>query len=64
MRIWLMAVSVLILSMTAVRADDKKEEPKVPALPIKAMLTAKKTTFTLDLGGKSAEEYKKDARDC
>ncbi len=63
MRTWLMAVSVLILSVTAVQADDKKEEPKTPASPIKATLTAKKATYTLDLGGKSGDEFRKLLKD-
>src|ERR1700722_1659444 len=59
MRCYWTAVTVLVLGVTAVRADDKKEDPKAPELPVKATLTAKKATYTLDLGGLTAEEYKK-----
>src|ERR1700733_11106475 len=64
MRYYWIAVMVVALGVTAVRADDKKDDSKTPDLPIKVTLTAKKTTYTLDLGGMSAEEYKKALQDA
>jgi hypothetical protein len=59
MRFYWTAVTMLVLGVTAGRADDKKEDPKPNELPVKATLVAKTTTYKLDLAGMSAEEYKK-----
>jgi hypothetical protein len=59
MRVWLTAVVMLVLSAAVARAEDKKEEPKAPDLPVKATLVAKKATYTLDLGGKSGDEFRR-----
>ncbi len=58
-------LGLLTLLPVAGRADEKQkdEKPKQTDLPIKAKLVAKKTTFTLDLGGKSADEFKKAVKD-
>jgi hypothetical protein len=45
-------------------ADDKKDEPKPADLPVKATLVAKTTTYKLDLGGKTAEEFKKELKEA
>lgn len=51
---------VLTLALCAVgRAEDKKDEPKAPELPVTATLVAKTTTYKLDLGDTKAEDFKK-----
>jgi hypothetical protein len=64
MRVYLTAMAVLGLAVSLARAEDKKEEPKQPDLPVKATLKAKKDSYTLDLGGKSADEFKKMLKDA
>ncbi len=44
-------------------AEEKKEEKPVD-LPVKTKLVAKKTTYTLDLGGKTGEEFRKQLKDA
>jgi|SRR5579884_747796 len=51
-----LTVLVLMPALTA-SGGEKKEQPA--NLPIKAKLVANKTTYKLDLGGTSAEEFKK-----
>src|SRR5262249_41734468 len=43
----------LLLAPAALRADEKPAD-----LPVKAKLVAKTTTYKLDLGGKTADEYR------
>jgi hypothetical protein len=59
MRTYLTALALVIAAATPARADDKKDEPKSADLPVKATLVAKTATYKLDLGGKSAEEFRK-----
>jgi hypothetical protein len=47
----------LLLAPLLLRADEKKDE-KPADLPVKAKLVAKTTTYKLDLGGKTADEYR------
>src|SRR5262249_13142191 len=58
MRTYLTALALVIAASQLVRADDKKDEPKPADLPVKATLVAKTTTYKLDLGGKSGEEFR------
>jgi hypothetical protein len=53
----LLSLLVLALAMPA-RAEDKKD-PSKSDLPVTAKLTAKKDSYKLELGGKSAEEFTK-----
>ena len=49
-------------TISAPRRDDKgKSEP--PGAVVEARLTAKQNTYTLDLNGKTAEEYQKQLKD-
>jgi hypothetical protein len=59
MRTVLSALAVLFLSAAIVHAEDKKENPMAPELPIQATLVAKTTTYKLDLGDMKAEEFKR-----
>jgi hypothetical protein len=63
------ALALLVFPLTALTADDKekdKDKPKSdPAgSPIQATLTTKKKTYKLDLGGKTAEQFKKSIEDA
>jgi hypothetical protein len=49
--------TLMFAALPLATADEAK--PKGTDLPIKAKLIAKKTAHTLDLGGKTAEDYKK-----
>ena len=60
-RVFQVGLLVAAAAVLAARADDAK--PKADESPIKAKLVAKKTTYTLDLGGQTAEEYKKAIKD-
>jgi hypothetical protein len=59
----LAAVAAATLLAAAHADDPAKDKDKgktdTPGAPIEAVLTAKKATYTLDLGGKSAAEFKK-----
>lgn len=55
-RAFLAAVPVAACSL-AVRADEAK--PDAPKVPLELKLTAKKDTYTLDLGGKTPAEFRK-----
>jgi hypothetical protein len=59
MRTYLTGLALLVVASPLTRADDKKDEPKPADLPVKATLVAKTTTYKLDLGGKSGEEFRK-----
>src|SRR5688572_8842623 len=52
------------LPLVSLADDAKKDGPKSdpPGAPVEAKLVAKKATYKLDLGGKSADEFKKDVR--
>jgi hypothetical protein len=56
-------LGLLIVLPASVRADEKKADEKKAdekeKLPVTAKLVAKKATYTLDLGDKSADEFKK-----
>jgi hypothetical protein len=63
-RLVLAAAAAATLSAAAAHADDPakdKDKGKTdpPGAPIEAVLKAKKATYTLELGGKSAAEFKK-----
>ncbi|HEY1858707.1 MAG TPA: hypothetical protein VGG61_00020 [Gemmataceae bacterium] len=47
----------LMVPVVSAQKDEAKSEP--PGAHVEAKLTAKKTTYVLDLGGKSSEEFKK-----
>jgi hypothetical protein len=47
----------LLLAPLTLRADEKKDE-KPADLPVKAKLVAKTSTYKLDLGGKTADEFR------
>src|SRR5204862_5862972 len=55
----LLAGLVLFAGAAVARAEDKK-----PDLPVTATLTAKTTSYKLDLGGKSADEFKQMLKDA
>ena len=62
MRLFLWTGVLTALTAFAGRAEDKKE-PAVPLeIPVKAKLVAKKTTYTLDLGGKTGAEYREQLK--
>ncbi len=50
-----------LFSFTLVSAQDKKDKPKADpkGTPLELSITGKKTKYTLDLGGLTAEEFKK-----
>ncbi len=58
----LAGLALLLLPMAAL-ADEAKDKDKgktnPPGAPLQAVLAAKKATYKLDLGGKSADEFKK-----
>ena len=54
---WLTA-AILMVSVSVQAGDEPKKGKPAEALPVKAKIVAKKTTFDLDLGGKTAKEYK------
>jgi hypothetical protein len=56
-KIWILLVP-LFLAAVAVQAGDETKNKPAAKLPVKASIVAKKTTFDLDLGGKTAKEYK------
>ena len=53
----LLTTLAVLLAPAALQADDKKDE-KPADLPVKAKLVAKTTTYKVDLGGKTADEYR------
>src|SRR5207249_11607335 len=63
MRVYLTALALLVAAVPLVRADDKKDEPKAN-LTVTATLVAKTTTYKLDLGGKTADDFKKELKDA
>jgi hypothetical protein len=60
----LLSVAVVAAALTARADEPKKDAPKAADLPIKAKLIAKKDTYTLDLGGKSVEEFNQALKDA
>src|SRR5262249_36455430 len=54
-------VALLVLPLVAAADEPKKDSPKSdpPGVPVEARLVATKATYKLDLGGKSAEEFRK-----
>jgi hypothetical protein len=56
-----LALATVALVVRPVAADESK--PKADEPPIKAKLVAKKATYTLDLGGKSADDYVKEIKE-
>jgi hypothetical protein len=69
-RATLPVLALLMFALAGLAAEDKdkdkdKDKPKSDpkGAPIQATLTAKKTTFKLDLGGKTAEEFNKTIKD-
>jgi hypothetical protein len=54
-----LAVLALFVGVAVAQADDKKTDQ-----PVTATLTAKTTTYKLDLGDKSADEFKKMLKDA
>jgi hypothetical protein len=63
MRAYLTALAFLVAAAPLVRADEKKDEPKAN-LTVTATLVAKTTTYKLDLGGKTADDFKKELKDA
>jgi hypothetical protein len=61
MRAYLTALTVIVSLAAAARADDK---PKGPELPVTATIVAKTATYKLDLGGKTADDFKKELKDA
>jgi hypothetical protein len=62
-----LVLALLVFPLAALAAEDKdKDKPKSdPAgAPVQAILTAKKTTYKLDLGGKTADEFKKMVKEA
>jgi hypothetical protein len=65
----LAALALLSFPLACLAAEDKnkdKNKPKSdpPGAPVQAILTAKKKTYKLDLGGKTAEEFKKIVKEA
>jgi hypothetical protein len=56
-KLWPTLVLLIFIGLVAAQAGDEPKKGK-PALPVKAKIVAKKTAFNLDLGGKTAKEYK------
>src|SRR5256885_1473559 len=63
MRAYLTALAFLVAAAPLVRADEKKDEPKAN-LTVTATLVAKTTTYKLDLGGQTADDFKKALKDA
>ncbi len=57
-RLLLAVLATSVLSLAA-KADDKKDQPDPKNLPVTAKLVAKQGAYALDLGGKSAEDFRK-----
>ena len=58
MRQMLLTGVLTVLIPLAGLADEKKDASKPADLPVKAKWVAKTTTYTLNLGGKTSEEYR------
>jgi hypothetical protein len=59
MRFLLLVGALAVLAPQAGRAEEKKDKPMPADVPVTAKLVAKKTTYGLDLGGKTGEEFRK-----
>src|SRR5215471_19116750 len=55
---------LLILAPIAVQAGDAGKDKPATKSPVTAKLVAKKTTFDLDLGGMTAEQYKSSLKNA
>jgi hypothetical protein len=56
--------AITLLAGTSLLADETKDgKTDPPGVPVEARLTANKTTYTLDLGGKSGEDFRKLVRE-
>src|SRR5262245_39912484 len=63
MMIRILCLAALCLTAIA-RADDAKGKTEPKEAPLEAILTANKTTYKVDLGGKTAEEVSKQIKDA
>jgi hypothetical protein len=63
MRLLLTGLLVALIPLAG-RAEEKKGKPMPVDLPVTAKLVAKKTTYSLDLGGKTGEEFRKLLKDA
>jgi hypothetical protein len=59
----LMGALLLLFQLTG-QAEQTNDEPKKVELPVKAQLIAKKKTYTLDLGGKTGDEFRKALKEA
>jgi hypothetical protein len=59
-----LTVTVLVLAPVLAARGDEKKEPQPANLPVTAKLVAKKTTYQLDLGGKTGDEFRKMLKDA
>ncbi len=64
MRLFLLTGVLAALTPLAGRAGEQKDKPMPADLPVTAKLVAKKTTYSLDLGGKTGEEFRKLLKDA
>jgi hypothetical protein len=55
-------LALFVLSTAGLAAEAGKAEPST--LPLELRLVAKKTTYPLDLGGKTAEEFRKQLKEA
>jgi hypothetical protein len=60
-----LATTALLIGVLAVRADDPKARPaEAKDVPIEATLKANTDAYTLDLGGKTADDFRKALEDA
>jgi hypothetical protein len=59
-----LAVLALFLGVSVVASDETKDRGKSdpPGVPVEARLEARQGSYTLDLGGKTGEEFRKQVR--
>jgi hypothetical protein len=51
-------LALVLFAVVAVQAGDETKDKPSAKMPVKASIVAKKTTFNLDLGGKTPKQYK------
>jgi hypothetical protein len=64
MRCFLPTVLTVLLLTVSVHADETKDKDKPARLPVSAKLIANKATYTLDLGGMTAEQFRAALKDA
>jgi hypothetical protein len=63
-RLWVSLIAGMALPLLTAGAVGAQGKSEPPGVPVQAKLIAKKATYTLDLGGKSAAEFKQAVKDA